>query len=692
MTARPHFRAVLSATLALATLSACAEAPLLNPTVAAPANTAGAAPGATTAASAENASYAVVAKLNGVPFANANVKIFLGASTVPLLTGTTASDGSFSTDLGPSVKGGMPIRVVISKDHNTLAALTRAQPVPAATAGTPAQAKFHVMAERHFGEINESSTAAYAVFRSEFMRLNHLHDASDDLIWGAYFVFYVGFEKALANEMSVELTSDPDMTKSQVASSLDENGLGTLNVQAGKKLDAKPAVHAALQLVGAWTEDDIKAGLDKGAKLNDTTPPMPITLGDTNIAVVVDAIPTGMIPGSQTPTVPVNQNTATVPTVSANGGGTGGGGSGGVITAASNPLINVSGNLVQPTFVAPPAGPPALTCLTTNTLGAPATLDYGLRTSIAGNFFYPGFQDGVGAAARFAQPRYFDRDANGTIYVGDVGNNAIRRISNPAGLVDTFATTADIGRLSGMAASDNGMVYVSDPVAHKIRQIDRCTGAVTTLAGSGLPGYSDSSTGLSATFDSPSLMAVDRAGTKLFITEYGQTPRIGLSAGPMEFRIRMIDLVSSNHPVTTFIASHFHLPNTPSVLENIQGFTGIAVDSHGDVLFMPSPGYLLVKVDPSGLRTDVAGSFNNSPTVPTDGTGAAAIIGNSCSNLTIDNADNVYFLDSQAIRKVTPAGVVTTLATTGVAISGWTIDAFGVLYGSVGNNIVKTAL
>jgi hypothetical protein len=99
-----------------------------------------------------------------------------------------------------------------------------------------------------------------------------------------------------------------------------------------------------------------------------------------------------------------------------------------------------------------------------------------------------------------------------------------------------------------------------------------------------------------------------------------------------------------------------------------------AFDSAGN-LYVISTHLTLRKVTPAGVVTTIAGQyFTGGSPAQTDGTGAAATFG-SPQGMTVDSSGNVYVTDQFAIRKVTPAGVVTTLAGN-ATVSGFT-DATG---------------
>ena len=66
----------------------------------------------------------------------------------------------------------------------------------------------------------------------------------------------------------------------------------------------------------------------------------------------------------------------------------------------------------------------------------------GVVTTLAGFYGSLGAVDGVGQAARFANPIGVAVDASGNIYVADRTNHTIRKVT-PAGNVTTFAGLAD---------------------------------------------------------------------------------------------------------------------------------------------------------------------------------------------------------------------------------------------------------
>ncbi len=139
-----------------------------------------------------------------------------------------------------------------------------------------------------------------------------------------------------------------------------------------------------------------------------------------------------------------------------------------------------------------------------------------------------GFADGIAAAARFNTPSALAIDADGSIYVADTGNNAIRRVS-PDGRVSTVAGDGAAGYRDGAAAQarfngpigvaidGSGRLFVADTYNDRIRTIDR-GGNVTTIAG-GEAGALDG-LAVDARFNTPCGVAVARDGT-VYVADTG---------------------------------------------------------------------------------------------------------------------------------------------------------------------------
>ena len=143
----------------------------------------------------------------------------------------------------------------------------------------------------------------------------------------------------------------------------------------------------------------------------------------------------------------------------------------------------------------------------------------GTVSILAGSDTY-GYADGQGASAQFQIPWGIDVDGSGNVYVADLVNNAIRKIT-PDGAVSTLAGSVNSGDADGqgtnaqfrgphdVAVDADGNVFVTDTGNQKIRKISS-SGYVTTIAGSSA-GYNDA-LGTTAQFEYPYGIAVDASG------------------------------------------------------------------------------------------------------------------------------------------------------------------------------------
>jgi streptogramin lyase len=288
----------------------------------------------------------------------------------------------------------------------------------------------------------------------------------------------------------------------------------------------------------------------------------------------------------------------------------------------------------------------------------------GVVTTPAGTAGVVGSADGTGAAASFDQPYGVAVDSAGNVYVADSSNNTIRKIT-PAAAVTTLAgaaavsggvdgtgASATFSRPSGVATDSAGNVYVADTDDNTIRKITP-TGVVTTLAGTaGMSGSADG-TGAAARFSGPSGIAVDSAGNVYVADAINSTIREITPAGVVTTLAGTAGVKGGADG--TGAAASFDDP------------TGIAVDSAGNVYVADAVNSTIREITPAGVVTTLAGTAGGAGNA--DGTGAAATF-NKPAGVAVDSAGNVYVADTfnGTIREITPAGVVTTMVGTAGAV------------------------
>lgn len=277
-----------------------------------------------------------------------------------------------------------------------------------------------------------------------------------------------------------------------------------------------------------------------------------------------------------------------------------------------------------------------------------------------------GYADGTGTAARFSQPTGIAADLSGSIYVADTNNSVIRKIT-PGAEVTTFAGTpdpnvpasvdgtglaAEFSSPFGVAVDSSGNVYVSDYAT--IRVINP-SGVVTTLAGNpGQTGLVDG-TGSAAQFGTLQGIAVDSAGNIYVADEQYCNIRKITSAGVVT-TLAGPTIPGVGGPTTGLCGNKDGQGSAARFLNP----NGVAVDKNGNVYVADTNNFTIRKITPQGLVTTLAGTAGVIGSA--DGTGPGASF-RQPTGVAVDASGNVYVADSQnyTIRKITPDGTVTTI-------------------------------
>lgn len=304
----------------------------------------------------------------------------------------------------------------------------------------------------------------------------------------------------------------------------------------------------------------------------------------------------------------------------------------------------------------------------------------------------PGFVDAIGTAAKFWNPRGITVDAQGYVYVADaVGSHRIRKIS-PSGVVTTIAGNGTQGFTNGnsavatfaspsaVAVDGQGNVYVGDQINNCIRKISTA-GVVSIYAGTGVAGAVDGSAA-TAQFNAPQGVVFDNQGN-LYVAD-GQN--------------HAIRKISPSGAVSTLAGTgkQGYADGNGNVAQ-FNGPLGVTVDDQLNVYVADLGNDRIRKITAAGVVSTLAGGTYGF----FDGIGSAAQFKHPYG-VVVDNQRNVYVADmfNNRIRKVTPAGVVSTVAgfdaqgfTDGdVSVAtffspiGITIDTQGNLYEGDGGN------
>jgi sugar lactone lactonase YvrE len=277
-------------------------------------------------------------------------------------------------------------------------------------------------------------------------------------------------------------------------------------------------------------------------------------------------------------------------------------------------------------------------------------------TTLAGSVGNPGSTNGASTAAQFNEPEGLAVDSSGNVYVGDTGNQMVRLVTS-AGVVSTLAGSAgNYGATNGTGtnalfwdpqgvATDNTNVFVADSFNQTIRKIAP-GGVVTMLAGSAGSFGAVNATGTVARFWQPQGVAADSLGNVYVADTANSTIR----------------LIAPGAVVTTLAGSASAGSGDGSGSgARFSGPAGAAVDGSGNDYVTDSQNATVRKITTAGTVSTLAGLAGNFG--GTDGTGTNASF-NGPQGLAVDSSGNLYVSDTvdHTIRKVTSAGVVTTLA------------------------------
>ncbi|MBC7514190.1 MAG: hypothetical protein H7234_07115 [Herminiimonas sp.] len=213
----------------------------------------------------------------------------------------------------------------------------------------------------------------------------------------------------------------------------------------------------------------------------------------------------------------------------------------------------------------------------------------GVVTTLAGGGS-AGFADAQGGAARFNSPRGVAVSSRGDVYVADFANHRIRKVT-PLGVVTTFAgndhagagngtsAAASFNDPAGIAIDGKDDLYVGDQGNQLIRKISSA-GNVTTLAGSGTAGMLNGS-GTAASFNMPGALAVDGQGTVYVIASAANLVRQITAAGVVSAFAGSGLSGSKNGPASE---ASFNLPG------------GIAIDAGGNVVLADTANHAIRRI------------------------------------------------------------------------------------------------
>ena len=322
----------------------------------------------------------------------------------------------------------------------------------------------------------------------------------------------------------------------------------------------------------------------------------------------------------------------------------------------------------------------------------------GITSVFAGNGVKGAFGDGRQAAtAEVNNPGTLLFDTAGYLYIADIGNDRVRRIS-PTGVITNFAGSGTVGaggdggyaidanlNLQAIGMDPQNNVIIADGGNYRVRFVTPSNGFITTIGGNGLIAYNP---------------------TNLLIN--GNTVYFSDSTAN---RIRQFDITSGAASIGILAGNGqqtFDVADDTALTARLTAPRGLSRDSAGNIYFADSKNQAVRKITPQGALVTLAGNATNAEL----GDGALATASELSGPVDVafaNGSGNLYILEQTGnrIRVITPNGNINTYAgigtpgappsPTGKALSqpvnapqGMAIDSSGTLYlADTGNNLIR---
>jgi uncharacterized protein (TIGR03437 family) len=282
---------------------------------------------------------------------------------------------------------------------------------------------------------------------------------------------------------------------------------------------------------------------------------------------------------------------------------------------------------------------------------------------------------GPANAAPLRSPIAVALDAHGNLYIADEDDNRIRKVSS-TGVISTYAGTgipgysgdrglainAQLNFPTGLAIDAQGNLYVADLGNFVIRRI-AVDGTINTVAGNGNPKFAGDNGPATAAQIDPVAVAVDSQGN-LYI------------ADGTNYRIRKVDTSGTITTIAGNGNAGYTGDNGPATSAEIDFVTDLTLDNSGNIYLADYFNYEVRKISTTtGMMTDFAGGLlGNSYAGGMPATMAAMVP----DGVAFDPSGNIYITDDNTYNNVIwrvdlSTGLIYNVAGTGAI--GFTGDA-----------------
>lgn len=274
-----------------------------------------------------------------------------------------------------------------------------------------------------------------------------------------------------------------------------------------------------------------------------------------------------------------------------------------------------------------------------------------------------GYRDGLGTDARFDHPFGLALDNAGNLYVADQGNSLIRKIG-PAANVTTLAGMAGVLGLANGAdslSSFNKPFSVAADASGNIFVADAGNNVIRKIAADGTV----------STFAGTGVAGADDGTTQAtFNSPLGVAADRAGNVYVADYGNDLIRKITADGTVSTIAGKQgvFGMVDGQDTTARFNLPESVAVDATGNIYVADNGNNAIRKITPTGLVSTLAG---NGTAGKSEGSGKTASF-NSPFGIAVDGGGNVYVADAgnNKIRKIIPDGTVSTFAGSGIKGAG----------------------
>lgn len=291
--------------------------------------------------------------------------------------------------------------------------------------------------------------------------------------------------------------------------------------------------------------------------------------------------------------------------------------------------------------------------------------------TMAGSFTV-GNVDGPGAEARFGGAAGTAVDAQGNVYVADAANRTLRKIS-PSGLVSTlagFPGATESREGAGSTAWFFALAAITCESNGVVYVFDNCT--VRKVTTGGIVSTLAGRFGSSGTIDGIGDAARFNSSTGIAVDRDG-------NVYVTEWGSHVIRKITTGGVVRTLagLANALGSSDGAGAAARFNNPAGVCVDAQGNLFVADQHNQMIRKITPTGVVTTIAGGPGRGVLLGTgDGIGVGASFLNPQS-IAIDGRGNLLVTEWHRVRKISPLLEVTTIAGTGDDNSGVAVDGVG---------------